>query len=78
MSGGVTFTAGIVGHGVSAPDRWRKRPDLCAGNGHPGVTYNPHMDKTWCLCGEVIRDGNQFTHGACSGCGGSLVEEVNQ
>ena len=45
----------------------RTRPDLCAEHGHPGVTYHPQMDKTWCLCGEVVRDGNHHTHAACCG-----------
>ena len=48
----------------------RKRPDLCADQDHPGVTYNPWLDKTWCLCGDVVRDGNHATHAAC--CGGPL------
>jgi hypothetical protein len=68
MAGGI----GVVGHGVSEPSRQRKRPDLCAENGHPGATYNPYDDRTWCLCGAVIYDGNQHTHHAC--CGGPLVE----
>lgn len=63
---------GVVGLGhTNAPDLMVKRPDLCAEQGHPGATYNPHMDKTWCLCGDVIRDGNHFVHAAC--CGGPLV-----
>lgn len=65
---------GNVGLGVSSPSPKRKRPDLCAEHGHPGVTFNAAMGKTWCLCGEVIRDGNQFTHAAC--CGGPLEEVV--
>ena len=51
----------------------RKRPDLCADHGHPGVTFHPREDKTWCLCGDVIRDGNHHTHAAC--CGGPLSGE---
>lgn len=70
-----TFTAGVVALGRHDPKAMkRKRPDLCAEHGHPGVTYNPHMDKTWCLCGEVVRDGDHFTHAAC--CGGPLEEEA--
>lgn len=69
-----TWTAGVVGHGVASPSRTRKRPDLCAEHGHPGVTYHPQMDRTWCLCGQVVRDGNQHTHAAC--CGGPLEEEI--
>ena len=69
-----TWTAGVVGHGVSAPPRTRKRPDLCADHGHPGVTYHPQMHRTWCLCGQVVRDGNHHTHAAC--CGGPLEERL--
>lgn len=64
---------GNVGLGVGGtPSTRRKRPDLCADHGHPGVTFNPWHDKTWCLCGDVVRDGNHFTHAAC--CGGPLEE----
>ena len=67
----------VVGHGVSAPLKTRKRPDLCAEHDHPGVTYNPWLDKTWCLCGQIIRDGNQVAipHAAC--CGGPLEERLD-
>ena len=51
-----------------------KRPDLCADRGHPGATFNPWHDKTWCLCGEVVRDGDQATHADC--CGGPLSGEA--
>lgn len=55
----------------------RTRPDLCASHGHPPVTYNPHRDATWCLCGAVVVDGNQAVHGiAC--CGGPLTETVGE
>ena len=53
----------------------RKRPGLCAEHGHPGVTFHPREDKTWCLCGEVIRDGNHHTHAAC--CGGPLSGDAD-
>jgi hypothetical protein len=63
---------GNVGLGIGGdPSPTRTRPDLCAERGHPGATYNPWRDKTWCLCGEVVRDGNHHTHAAC--CGGPLV-----
>lgn len=66
---------GNVGLGVGGdPSPTRKRPDLCAEYDHPGVTFNPWQDRTWCLCGEVVRDGNHFTHAAC--CGGPLEESV--
>lgn len=67
---------GLCGPGSEPqPDPFphRKRPDLCASFDHPGSTYNPHMDKTWCLCGEIIRDGNHATHDDCC-CGGRLIE----
>ena len=68
----INWTIGVVRHGVASPSPKQKRPDLCAEHDHPGVTYNPQMDKTWCLCGDVIRDGNHHTHAAC--CGGPLEE----
>ena len=42
----------------------------CASLGHPGATYNPWLDRTWCLCGEVVRSGDHFEHVAC--CAGPL------
>ncbi|ROR91719.1 hypothetical protein [Nocardioides aurantiacus] len=64
---------GVVGLGVSGqPARHRPSPELCAEFDHPGATYNPWQDKTWCLCGDVIRQGNHATHDACC-CGGRLV-----
>jgi len=63
---------GVVGAGIGGdPPPFYTRPDLCASQGHPGCTYNPWMDKTWCLCGQRVQDGNQFTHSAC--CGGPLT-----
>lgn len=72
----MTWTGGfgIVGHGVNTPARTRKRPDLCADYDHPGCTYNPWADQTWCLCGDVTYDGDQATHAAC--CGGPLEEVI--
>lgn len=49
---------GVVGHGVSSPATWRYMPEKCADHGHPGNTYNPWQDRTWCLCGETVVDGN--------------------
>ena len=49
---------GVVGHGVSTPATWRYTPERCADHGHPGSTYNPQMDRTWCLCGEKVVDGD--------------------
>lgn len=68
------WTAGVVGHGVSAPPLYRKRPDLCADHGHPGVTYNPWHDKTWCLCGAEIYDGDQNSRADWPG--GPLHEDI--
>lgn len=67
---------GVVGVGdAGSASPTRKRPDLCVEHGHPGVTYNPWADATWCLCGEVVRDGDQATHAAC--CGGPLEEATS-
>ncbi len=70
------WTIGIAGHGVSAPALIRMRPDLCAEHGHPGVTYNPWHDKTWCLCGEVVVNGNHDTW--ADKCGGPLIEYLTE
>jgi hypothetical protein len=65
---------GAVGFG-GKPSPTRTRPDLCAGMGHPGATYNTRMDMTWCLCGAEIADGDTTVpHIAC--CGGPLEEEM--
>lgn len=71
MTGGLEYHRALP---LPVPDYrgTRTRPDLCAEHGHPGVTYNPREDRTWCLCGEVVRDGNHHTHAAC--CGGPLEE----
>lgn len=29
----------------------------CVERGHPWVTYNPLMNRTWCRCGERRQDG---------------------
>lgn len=50
-----------------------ENPERCAAAGHPGMTFNPFLDATWCLCGAVIRKGRPDTvdqHLAC--CGGPL------
>ena len=59
---------GNVGLGVGGdPSPTRTRPDLCAGVGHPGVTYNPWHDITACLCGARWQDGNNvdWDHVSC-------------
>jgi len=30
----------------------------CESEGHPGVTFNPWLGRTWCNCGAVVKDGN--------------------
>lgn len=65
---------GVVGLGdPGSPSQKRKRPDLCAEHGHPGCTYNSWLHKTWCLCGEVVRDGDTAVQ-CVSCCGGPLEE----
>lgn len=62
-----------VGHrGEPAP--YRLRPDLCGGGGHPGVTYNPWADETWCLCGAKITAGNAVVWPLADTAGGPLCE----
>lgn len=66
---------GVVGHGVSTPSTWRYTPERCGDHGHPGHTYNPWQDRTWCLCGAQIVDGNtvNFAH---KGRDGLLAEPI--
>jgi hypothetical protein len=47
-----------------------ERESLCAEMSHPGATYNPWMERTWCACGGATYDGDQSSHVAC--CGGPL------
>lgn len=73
---GWTGGFGVVGLGdPGKPATHRTRPDLCAGMGHPGATYNAAMNKTWCLCGASITDGDTAVpHIAC--CDGPLTERT--
>ena len=76
------WTIGVVGHGISTPSRHATRPDLCASHGHPGVTYHPWLaadlthstaGSTWCLCGQVVVDGDHIVWPKPDDCGGPLV-----
>lgn len=75
MSAGIDYLRNLTHLEQDLPT-WRTCPEKCADYGHPGVTYNPWQDRTWCLCGQVIRDGNQFDtrHMAC--CDGPLTERI--
>ncbi|MDB5716471.1 MAG: hypothetical protein JWO15_3868 [Sphingomonadales bacterium] len=65
---------GNVGLGFGgAPSTHKPRPDLCESLGHPGETYNPWTDKTWCLCGAVVVADNTAGHESCC-CGGRLLK----
>jgi len=66
---GLGIGIGAVGL-TGTPSPTRKNPTQCADSGHPGASYNPWHDKTWCLCGAVTYPGNRFEHVAC--CGGPL------
>ena len=66
---------GNLGH-AGTPNPYRLRPDLCPNEGHPGVTYHPQQNRTWCLCGAVIRDGDTVTWPKADGEGGPLREEL--
>lgn len=49
------------------------RQQRCAEMGHPGTTYNPWSDTTWCACGWAVYPGvgpDAHKHLAC--CGGPL------
>lgn len=63
----------VCGCGAEWPDG-DGSDELCSEHGHPGVTYNPWRGRTWCLFGDVARDGDCASHADC--CGGQLVEEV--
>jgi hypothetical protein len=39
----------------------------CVGRGHPGTTFNPWMNRTWCACGEIVVEGNTADHQLCCG-----------
>lgn len=77
MSAGLDYYAGMSRPAQSLPT-YRTCPEKCADYNHPGVTYNPWHDRTWCICGDVIRDGNQVIvpHAAC--CGGVLTEGAHR
>lgn len=51
------------------------RDDLCADMDHPGVTYNPWLDRTWCLCGARTYPGDAVTHPHVACCGGPLAPD---
>jgi hypothetical protein len=64
-----TCAVGLISEPHSGPSR-AERHQLCADLEHPGATYNPWQDQTWCLCGTSIRAGDHHAHAAC--CGGPL------
>ncbi len=70
------WTAGVVGLGVVDDEpvaimTLEERDAACTEMGHPGVTYSPSVDRTWCICGESTYLGDVAQHGlAC--CGGPL------
>lgn len=62
---------------VARRGRYETRPDRCADQGHPGVTWNARENRTWCLCGEHAYPGRTATadqHLAC--CDGPLTERI--
>jgi len=40
----------------------------CVTNNHPGVTFNPLEDRTWCACGEMHEAGDTATFAAIRAC----------
>ena len=54
----------------SLEQRWRRRARRCAELGHPGATYSPWSNRTWCLCGAESVPGDHADHVTC--CGGPL------
>lgn len=49
---------------------------VCSTLGHPGVTFNPWLDQTWCVCGAVRYFGNQVSHPHMACCGGPLERKT--
>ena len=43
------------------PSRRRTTPELCPLFFHPPATYNPWLDRTWCLCGSRTYPGDHST-----------------
>lgn len=65
---------GIGAPGLAGtPSRHQTIPAKCADEGHPGVTFHPQMNQTWCLCGAVITVGNAVVWPKPTDCGGPLV-----
>ncbi len=61
------WTIGNGAVGVrGAPSSRRTFPELCASYHHPGETYNPSADLTWCLCGARIYYGQHLPLGVRS------------
>ncbi len=77
LAPGVSASIGTAIHGGSSPSPTRKRPDLCAEYGHPGVTYNPWHDVTACLCGLRWQEGDQVVVPYMDKCGGPLEEVIS-
>lgn len=64
---------------TAQPAAYRTCPEKCADMRHPGVTFHPGYNRTWCLCGAVIYKGKPDTvdeHLAC--CHGPLTEPTSQ
>lgn len=57
--------------------RHRTRPDLCGAHGHPAVTFNPWLNRSWCLCGRVVEAGNAVTWPKADGIDGVLREVLS-
>lgn len=68
---GAVGHAGIRGRHELLP--LAERHAWCAANDHPGSTFNPWQARAWCLCGEVIRDGDAVAWPKATDCGGPLV-----
>lgn len=70
------WAVGVVGQGIGGePSRRRSTPELCQYFLHPPVTYNPWIDRSWCLCGQKTYPGECVVkiHLAC--CEGAMTEE---
>ena len=64
---------------IAQPSAYRTCPGKCADMGHPGVTWNPLHNRTWCLCGAHTYDGQPASvdqHLAC--CHGPLTAPTTQ
>lgn len=71
----MAWTVGTARLGIGGtPSPRRTTPELCPLFFHPPATYNPWMDRTWCLCGSKTYPGD---HATLIACGHGALTEAN-